>query len=49
MNPDWQSPIAAVLVILTAIAFVLRWLRARKNHGSGGCSTCPSCAKKPRQ
>lgn len=41
-STDWQTPAALAVVALTALAFLLRALRARRRPKScTGCGTAP--------
>lgn len=45
MNGDWQTFAAAAVVALTALVFLLRFVR--RSHPRGGCGgNCP-CSAKP--
>ena len=39
---DWQSLAALAVVGITALAFLIRWLRRKKG---GGCGSCGCAAK----
>ena len=43
---DWQTPTAAGLVLLTALAFVVR--AAARRGRAGGCGAGCGCAAKPK-
>ncbi len=50
MNNQQQEWLALGIVCLVAAVFVMRWLRQRKQGGSG-CSQCPksSCTSTPSE
>jgi hypothetical protein len=45
MNGDWQTFAAAAVVALTALVFLLRFVR--RSRSSGGCGGNCSCSAKP--
>ncbi len=45
---DWQTPAALAVVVLTALAFLVRALRRRKRKRMSGGGACTGCGSQPR-